>query len=213
MKTRISLIIIGLVTGVIIYSQFNGYNEVENGLSRNTFFSNLDQAHILAQTNQELSDELRRLEDKLREMEATTVNPESIALEIEKLEKVSGSTAVTGPGVSITISIPIESYWLIDIMNELNLAGAEAIAINDVRVTNTTSLLTTYNPEPIVTYDSLGSFSIPITIKAVGAADTMQKYMEQPTSTLSRLESSLPEFTDLYFLSKHELLMLPARAL
>lgn len=54
--------------------------------------------------------------------------------DLAALEAWAGLTAVVGPGVSILVSGSIHGEGVEDLLNELRNAGAEAIAVEDVRV-------------------------------------------------------------------------------
>lgn len=91
----------------------------------------------------------------------------------EALAILAGTVPATGPGVVVTISDPQGSVRVPDLVNaiqELRDAGAEAMQINDHRVTVSTAF--TGTPGQI----KAGSSKIthPITIRAIGDAQTLK---------------------------------------
>jgi uncharacterized protein YlxW (UPF0749 family) len=46
----------------------------------------------------------------------------------------AGLAAVSGPGVAVSVSGPIDGAAIEDVLNELWNAGAEAVAVDDVRI-------------------------------------------------------------------------------
>jgi len=58
----------------------------------------------------------------------------ALAEEDQRLKTIEGVVPVHGPGVVITIDAPLNAFDLQDAMNNLRIAGAEAIAVNDRRV-------------------------------------------------------------------------------
>ena len=63
-------------------------------------------------------------------------------METEKLEIVNGTVEHKGPGITVMIEdyMPIYYTDILNILNELWNAGAEAISINEHRVTSHTTI-------------------------------------------------------------------------
>ena len=63
---------------------------------------------------------------------------------MKKTQLILGTTDVVGEGVVVTLTDtedhPIKAIDLIDLLNELRYAGAEAISINGIRVINMTDI-------------------------------------------------------------------------
>jgi uncharacterized protein YlxW (UPF0749 family) len=93
---------------------------------------------------------------------------------------LSGAVAATGPGVTITIDDPrgsVQAATLLDGIEELRDAGAEAIEINDsVRVVATTSFIDG-DGEIIVDGETLRP---PYVIDAIGASHTLSEAVVFP---------------------------------
>ncbi len=94
----------------------------------------------------ELNDELSKLEAQLKEYEKNS--SEAAAADAEKYRMLAGLTDVAGKGVVITVDDPEAIYTqggdsiitynyelLLALVNKLREAGAEAISINDRRIT------------------------------------------------------------------------------
>ncbi|WP_431968351.1 DUF881 domain-containing protein [Actinacidiphila sp. bgisy160] len=91
--------------------------------------------------SQRLGDERRRLEEQRTELENSSDQAEEARKQTEQkagqLGVLAGTVAVEGPGITLTINDPqsaVEADMLLDALQELRAAGAEAIQINDVRV-------------------------------------------------------------------------------
>ncbi|MEU1623452.1 DUF881 domain-containing protein [Streptomyces sp. NPDC005722] len=91
--------------------------------------------------SQRLGDERRRLEEQRTELENSSDQAEEARKQTEQkaeqLGVLAGTVAVEGPGITLTIEDPedaVEADMLLDALQELRAAGAEAIQINDVRV-------------------------------------------------------------------------------
>ncbi|MFI8997259.1 DUF881 domain-containing protein [Streptomyces sp. NPDC053542] len=91
--------------------------------------------------SQRLEDEQRRLEGQKTELENSSDQAEEARKQtVEKEQQLgvlAGTVAAEGPGISLTIDDPsrsVEADKLLDTIQELRAAGAEAIQVNDVRV-------------------------------------------------------------------------------
>ncbi|MFJ8675081.1 DUF881 domain-containing protein [Streptomyces sp. NPDC093589] len=97
--------------------------------------------------SQRLTDEQRRLERQKTELENSSDQAEEARKQtVEKEQQLgvlAGTVAAQGPGINLTIDDPahaVEADKLLDTIQELRAAGAEAIQVNDVRVVASTSL-------------------------------------------------------------------------
>ncbi|MFF4607677.1 DUF881 domain-containing protein [Streptomyces sp. NPDC001339] len=91
--------------------------------------------------SQRLTDEQRRLEGQKTELENSSDQAEEARKQtVEKEQQLgvlAGTVAAQGPGINLTIDDPTHSVKadkLLDAIQELRAAGAEAIQVNDVRV-------------------------------------------------------------------------------
>ena len=124
--------------------------------------SNLKKSLLQTKTNYE--DSVKKLADTDKELENLRNNVLNIESDVETQEKIKkyeiilGLTKVQGEGVTITVadnneqkdnssfaSINNSNYLvhdgnLVAIINELKIAGAEAISINGKRIVNSTSI-------------------------------------------------------------------------
>jgi len=91
---------------------------------------------------------IRALEREVSELRRSLNSPAQEA-ELERLRLLAGTTAVTGPGVVVTLSetpeavtaknrVADEDIWRV--VNELYTAGAEAIAVGGVRLTSVSGI-------------------------------------------------------------------------
>ena len=93
--------------------------------------------------------------------------------ELQRAKNLMGLTDVTGEGVIVTLTDTEEALYtytaddLIQLINELKYAGAEAISINDNRIINLTDIATLTN-NLIVMNGGNVRLSSPYVIKAIG---------------------------------------------
>jgi uncharacterized protein YlxW (UPF0749 family) len=98
---------------------------------------------------------------------------------LESLRVLAGTVPVHGPGVVVTVTDPqgvLDSGDLLDAVQELRDSGAEAIAIDGVRVVATTPLVDT--PEGIAVGDQV--VDAPYEITAIGDPDTLAAGLSFP---------------------------------
>ena len=123
------------------------------------------------------------LETKIEEASAKNTNLEDAKNQIKAGNKIIGTSEVTGPGITITLtdskldassvldasSLIVHHLDIYYIINELKNAGAEAISVNEQRVVPTTSIECGGN---IITVNGqkIGS---PFVIKAIGLPENL----------------------------------------
>ena len=105
---------------------------------------------------------------------------ELLKKDLEKSNKLLGKTNVKGKGIVVTLSDSeykdIEGYDIIQLINELRLAGAEAISINDERIIGTSYIAVVEGRLILIN----GKFnSSPYVVKAIGN----QNYLESGLTT------------------------------
>lgn len=119
------------------------------------------------------------------------VNERNSVKKLKKIDKLIGNLSVSGSGVEITIDTSktsdITAITLLQLINDLNSAGAEAISINDNRIVNMTDLMD-INKEYILV-DS-NCVSSPYVIKATGNISKLRETMNLENSTISKLRRS-----------------------
>lgn len=136
----------------------------------------------VTQENARLSAEIRDLEGTRSQLAAGATSEEARAAaqaRLDSIQVLSGTVAATGPGVIITITDPerrVTAALLLDTLQELRDAGAEAVEINDVRVVSSTYFT-----------DIAGGVTVsderveaPYVIRAIGDPPTMAAAMDIP---------------------------------
>ena len=95
--------------------------------------------------------------------------------EVKEAENHLGYTDLQGQGIIVTLKdteiFNVENYELIKLVNELNIAGAEAISINDQRVVSGTDITLVNNRIILVNTKKVSG---PYIVKAIGD----KKYFE-----------------------------------
>ena len=170
------------MSGLLISTQYSTQQALVNSLS------NQDQEDLVTLVKS-LNEKRTKLELEVDTLiknkqsldEKATLGSDLVAnlqAELRQLKIINGTVPVHGPGVVITITGDSNLMYLdlIDLVNELWVSGAEAVAINDHRIENNTTiyhaedanhrLVITINGKPLLS---------PVVIKAIGNPDTLEK--------------------------------------
>jgi uncharacterized protein YlxW (UPF0749 family) len=133
-------VVAGLV-GFVLVSQFRGQRRFTRQLQAE---SETDLARILSSLNGQadsLRDEIASLRLQLQDVETSSRTDDAAAKtaqeQLADLEVLAGTVAVHGPGVVVSVEDPehtLRYESLIDLVQELRDAGAEAVAVNGQRV-------------------------------------------------------------------------------
>jgi uncharacterized protein YlxW (UPF0749 family) len=88
--------------------------------------------------NDQLRTEVATLERELEVLEQNTergdMSIDELRADLRRVRLYAGIDPATGPGVSIVVRGPIDGQGIEDLVNELRNAGAEAMAIDSVRL-------------------------------------------------------------------------------
>jgi uncharacterized protein YlxW (UPF0749 family) len=107
---------------------------------------------------------------------------------LDDLRILAGVVPAEGEGVELIVSDPdrlLQQDQLVDTVQELRDAGAEAIAVNEVRLIASSAFATRYGR--LLADDRV--LEVPYRITAIGSAETMAKALAIPGGALDALES------------------------
>lgn len=131
------------------------------------------------ETNLKYEEISKKVEEYKQQMKDNADATALIKNDIAENEKYLGYSDVEGEGLVITLEDnskkEITSDDLLNLVNQLKLAGAEAISINDERVVNTTDITIVNGAFVFVNGKRLSS---PYTVKVIGN----QKYLDSAIS-------------------------------
>ena len=170
---------------------------------------------------EELKAEIKRLRIQVTEAEEAMADQSRQASvlndNLQQVKFFAGLNEVQGPGIEITLSdsdkgpddlfilqeFIIHDTDILRVVNELWMSGAEVISVNKQRVSTNTS----FRCEGPVVYVGRVPTSSPVTIRAIGDADTLYGGVMMPGRYLDMIISADP---DMVSVTKHEKLVLPA---
>lgn len=147
----------------------------------------------LSDKRQLLDTEIIEAEQRLEEYQQDYADDakliEYVNSEIARLNMLTGQAAVQGPGIKVILQKENLLYSdVVGLINELWNSGAEAVAINDIRITATTAigfldaLNTTY-----LTCDK-EILEAPYVITAIGHSSILEKGLTMPGGIVDNLE-------------------------
>ena len=207
------LFVLSLLIGFIFVTQYQSYRYAQQELSRDSSLNYVSQVNLLIQDNDQLKKEAERLQTELDNSRSAVDANALLTKEIENYALLVGSKEITGPGVKIQIDLPLEHYWLVDLVNELYLSGAQAISLNNLRLTGDEGFLEQEE-------QAAGNYQIylnnekllerPYTLSAIGDAELLYSYLTKYNSVLKRLETSFLGAAEAVQISQEENLKIPA---
>jgi uncharacterized protein YlxW (UPF0749 family) len=164
----------------------------------------------LATRNRELRTGLADIREQLREYRVSGSQGES-ALQVgrEDLRRITafaGLAAVDGQGIVMTVEGDLDAIALNDLINELRNAGAEAIAVDDVRITARSVAI----QGPLALQVDGLEVGQRFILRAVGSPDGLLGAMERPGGIISQLKLFIRATIDI---RQAESVQLPATAL
>ncbi|MGH2449844.1 MAG: DUF881 domain-containing protein [Candidatus Limnocylindria bacterium] len=205
----IAVAIIALFLGVLAVSQFRSQDvysrslQLETPASLTTLIANLSEKNRLLRAEIfDLTLRIERAGDSVAGGQGSLAETEA---EIARLRVLAAESAVEGPGVSITVTGPFDERAMADLVNELRNAGAEAIAINDLRVLPRTHFAGA--PGDAVTIDGR-RVSGPWTLEALGSAEVIAVAITRTGGIVGQFELIYPSTR--FFVSRETILRLQA---
>jgi uncharacterized protein YlxW (UPF0749 family) len=187
---QVSLFIVALFIGVLLVGQLRSQaRPIElSSLSAQELSALIE---TLSARNVDYSDALADLREQIRDYERAEVEGRSnLELTEEALDQISafgGLIDVIGQGVAIQIEGSYDATAINDLIHELRNAGAEAIAVDGVRVTaSTVAVLGTSSVE--IDGAALGNV---VEIHAIGSPGGLRSAIERPGGILTVLAQSV----------------------
>lgn len=183
--------VMGLAVGLLVVIQMRSYDSVTALVERDpetTTQEIFQQIYILKLANERLENDILTLEEQLEQYSDQTSAYGTLVAEIEKNEALLGLKPIQGPAIVIAVDAPLTVEWLVDLTNELWAAGAEAVSVNGIRLTDSTDGFYAINELLLLQGQILER---PYTWAAVGDVSTLQTVLSQAGGILKRLEEQM----------------------
>ena len=193
-RSQLSLAAVAAILGVLIVAQLKG----QTGGSELQSKTAQELTGIVANQNTDndkLRAEVSSLQTQLSELQADRANGatsvDQLQAELGRIRAWSGLDAIAGPGVTIIVNGEIDSASVDDLVNELRNAGAEAIAIDDVRVIARTSV------SGVPGSLDVDGFLLrdPFTIRAIGKPEVLVGSLTRVGGIIAQLSATNPAVT------------------
>ncbi len=143
--------------------------------------------------NDQLRSEIATLERELAVLMTNTDRGDAslteLRADLRRVRLYAGIDPATGPGVSVVVHGPIDGSGVEDLINELRNAGAEAMAIDDVRLVP--GVVAVGAPGG-VTLDAV-PLPDPFTVWVIGAPDKMTGSLTRSGGIIAQLGATQPE--------------------
>lgn len=186
---QVTILITSVLLGVLIVIQARSFTDLTDIIGRDTRTNVFREIQILKKTNETLETEVKDLQSQLDKAMDQGKALQGIQEEIEKYTILAGHMDISGPGVWLEVAKDLKMIWLTDIVNELFAAGAEAVSINGIRLTDTTNGFDTIPNGQILLNGVI--LKAPFIFEAIGDKKTLEAALAQPEGILSRLSQSL----------------------
>ncbi|MBS4540083.1 DUF881 domain-containing protein [Clostridium sp. D2Q-11] len=206
MKSWISkglIIAVCILLGVIIAIQYKTVNSIvgQGFIPTQKNRELVEELTKLESEKETLMNELTNLENKVKKYENEASQESDYVKELSesllKYKMFAGYKKVEGPGIEIKINNPeyngeqteyttiVDYYsYLLDIISYLNVSGAEAISINDLRYTSFS--------EMTIAGDNINfnnkAIGVPIVIKAIGPVENFESTLGMSSSPIDLME-------------------------
>ena len=191
LRSQLMISLVSLLLGLLVVVQLRG-QQAESAL---TGLSTQELTVLVANLdthNEELRNEVAGLEAQLSQLTTAQSRGETsvdaIRRDLARVRAWAGLEPVNGPGVTISISGPIGGPGVEDLLNELQTAGAEAIAVEEVRLV----------PGSVVA-GAPGALSIdntplgdPLEIRAIGSREGLTGSLTRIGGVVAQLSATYP---------------------
>jgi uncharacterized protein YlxW (UPF0749 family) len=149
----------------------------------------------LNERNDQIRQEIATRQADLRGLQTTKSRGESsldeLGRDLQRLRAWSGIDAVTGPGIRVTITGGLDGLAVMDLINELRNAGAEALAIDGVRIV---ALSVVAGPTGGLSIDD-HAIGDPFAIEAIGSPENLTGSLTRVGGIQSQLAATDPGTT------------------
>lgn len=183
----------GIITVCIIFGVIIGIqlNTIVGGDS--TFLHKeieIQELTELKKTTEDIKERITGFKNRVEELEKEradeSVPLKKLKLTVDEYKSLAGYSSVSGPGIIIVLESNIETNiaevmegkrYLINLINELRVFGAEVLSINNYRVVGRTEVTLAGNHINV----NGTSIAQPYIIQAIGDQDSFKRYIEHGT--------------------------------
>jgi uncharacterized protein YlxW (UPF0749 family) len=186
-SAQASVVVVAMLIGVLGVGQLNSQ-------ARPTQISSLSAQELstlietLTARNRELRSGLADIREQLREYEVSGPQGQSALLvsreDLRRITAFGGLASVDGQGIVMDVNGDLDAIALNDLINELRNAGAEAIAVDAVRITARSVAIEGPRSLQVDGVDVGRHF----TLRAIGSPDGLLSAVQRPGGIISQLK-------------------------
>lgn len=188
MKKRTVFTAIAFILGIFLSLQIRSFQKIDLLTTRAKPGDIFAEMRVLQIANAELRAQLEEEEKALSGMKSALAN-RALEESMDRLRILSGEEPVAGEGIEITFPRSVKEFWLIDLIAQLVSSGAEAVALNDIRLTEQTA-----------GFRDLGTgllmrkyfFKPPIRLSVIGPRKELKQSVAQEGGILKRMKKAHP---------------------
>lgn len=189
---QLSIAVVAMILGLLLVIQFRSQSagtglEAQSAQDLTVLVANLNTR------NDQLRAEVATTEGELADLQSARSRGESSAdqlrLDLSRVRAWAGLDAVTGSGIRVTVTGPIAGSAVEDLLNELQNAGAEALAVSDVRVVP--GSVVAGNPGALSVENT--ALDDPFEVTALGNPETLTGSLTRAGGIVSQLAATFPD--------------------
>jgi uncharacterized protein YlxW (UPF0749 family) len=193
-RSQLLVASVAFVLGLLVVVQIRS----QTGISGLGTLSSQDLTLLVANLNtrnDQLRTEIASIDRQLETVETGgsrgATSADELRATLTRIRAWAGLDAVGGNGITIVVRGPIDGPAIEDLVNELRNAGAEAIAIEDVRVVPGTVI---GGGEGSVSVDDT-ALDDPFTIRAIGTPASLTGSLTRAGGIVAQMAATHPETT------------------
>ena len=189
---QLSIAVVAMILGLLLVIQFRSQSagtglEAQSAQDLTVLVANLNTR------NDQLRAEVATTEGELADLQSARSRGESSAdqlrLDLSRVRAWAGLDAVTGSGIRVTVTGSIAGSAVEDLLNELQNAGAEALAVSNVRVVPGT--VVAGNPGALSVENT--ALDDPFEVTALGNPETLTGSLTRAGGIVSQLAATFPD--------------------
>lgn len=191
-RTEITVMIISIIVGFLLVTQLRGQAIVSSELPQQSERDLSEIVHELNTDTNVLREELAELQIKLYRYQREEEDEKAILSEaqdnLNSLKILAGLVKTKGPGIKISITDSeqvLNTFDFLDVIQELKVGGAEAISVNNLRVTEECYFQTKNGR----IYIDGKKTSSPYEIEAIGEPETLYQAIDLTGGCKDKLTS------------------------
>ncbi|HEU5203792.1 MAG TPA: DUF881 domain-containing protein [Candidatus Limnocylindrales bacterium] len=194
MRNQLTIAAVSFVLGLLVVTQLRAQASGSGlgGMSSQdltVFVANLNAG--IDERRQEIAALERDLATLAANQDRGVVSLGQVRDELLSIRAYAGLEAVVGPGVTVSVAGPIDGPTLEDLINEMRGAGAEAIAIDGIRIVAGSAV--TGGPGQVEVEDS--PLDDPFEVSAIGGAETLTGSLTRSGGIVAQVAATSPDVT------------------